>query len=145
MYNYAFDWIVFCYGIPSAGVLCVELLKLSKGISGLRFSRSEVVQALTMFIGFLGWVRPTDGNYPLCQKLSKVVKRIVDSVLDTPALQTAEAQPQEGPKMEIGGPLADGLELDTSWMPVEELECLDWLSNIDWTQGDWLDFNQLGQ
>ena len=118
---------------------------MSKGISGLRFSRSEVVQALTMFIGFLGWVRPTDGNYPLCQKLSKVVKRIVDSVLDTPALQTAEAQPQEGPKMEISGPLADGLELDTSWMPVEELECLDWLSNIDWTQSDWLDFNQLGQ
>lgn len=125
IYNAYFDWMAVCYGIPAAGVLCVELLKTTRSASQsagnslsatstpslatstsaspfasannsqhhqqqrLHFSRSSVIQDLTMFLGFLDWIRPTDGNYLLCSKLRKVIRRIVDHVLDPP-------QPSEG-------------------------------------------------
>ena len=57
------------YGIPSAATLSVELLKQSKGPHELRVSlpRSEIIQNLSIFIGALEWVRPTEGNYTLCK------------------------------------------------------------------------------
>ncbi|KAL3426846.1 fungal specific transcription factor [Phlyctema vagabunda] len=119
---YAFDWLVVCYGIPAAGVLCIALLnsttkktdstgsssssqtaapradgmqsakpaaERAKSERPLRFSRSEVIQCLTMFIAHLAWIRPSDGNEQLCWKLHKVVKQIVDGVLD----HDADAEP----------------------------------------------------
>lgn len=58
----------------------------------LQFSRSQVVQDLTMFLGFLDWIRPTDGNYLLCSKLRKVIRRIIDNVLDPPKYPSTTTQ-----------------------------------------------------
>lgn len=46
-----------------------------------------------MFIAFLAWIRPTDGNAQLCWKLKKVIKRIIDSVLDAPPANSVEKAP----------------------------------------------------
>jgi len=51
-------------GIPSAAILSVELLKQSKfpHDSRLMLPRSEVIQNLSVFIGCLEWVRPSEGR-----------------------------------------------------------------------------------
>ena len=124
VYSSAFDWIVTCYGIPCAGVICVELLKQATGQSVLEFSRSDAIHKLTMFIGFLEWIRPTDGNYMLAGRLKKVVRRILDRVLEPP----------------IAVPGHDMMELpvDPMLAPFGEM---DWLNTLDWTQGSWMEFN----
>lgn len=60
------------HGIPAAAILSVELLKQSKFPQDWRLSlpRSEIIQNLSIFIGALEWVRPSEGNYTLC-KFSK--------------------------------------------------------------------------
>ena len=117
----AFDWIITCYGIPCAGVMCVELLKQASGQSVLEMSRSDAIQKLTMFIGFLEWVRPTDGNYLLAGRLKKVVRRILDRVLDPPK--------------EIPGDGMVDFPIDPELAVFGEM---DWLNTVDWTQGSWI-------
>jgi len=124
VYASSFDWIFTCYGIPAAGVLCVELLKQATGQNVLQFSRSDAIQKLTMFIGFLEWIRPTDGNFLLAGRLKKVVRRILDRVLDPPAQ----------------------IPMDNDMMPIDPMLApfgeMDWLNTIDWTQGSsWMEFN----
>jgi len=135
------------YGIPSAGVLCMELLKFANGARGTQaqpvlFSRSEVVQSLTMFRGFLDWIRPNDGNYQLCRRLRQVIGGILDCVLDS----TPPTQPD--PIQEIASltnriPIDENMDLLPNFvqMPMADEHTVDWLNTIDWTQGDWLDFN----
>lgn len=103
---------ILSYGIPCAGILCLELLRASNlappmlateslpSPTPVQLSRSEVVQTLTMFIAFLNWIRPTDNNVQLCGKFKKVVKRIIDTAIDaprptyTPAPQSQQTQNQ---------------------------------------------------
>ncbi len=143
-FSHVFDWIVsnLCalllysctdvrqityYGIPSAGVICIELLKDACRKSPIRFSRSNGIQKLTLFIAFLEWVRPTDGNYTLAQRLKKVIRRVLDHVLEpTPKEVRGE-----------GGQFP----FDPMLPPFDEVNDLDWLNTIDWTQGSWMDFN----
>ena len=65
--NVAFQ-IVY-HGIPAAAILSVELLKQSKSSQDWRVSlpRSEIIQNLSIFIGALEWVRPSEGNCTLCK------------------------------------------------------------------------------
>ncbi len=151
-------------GIPAAGVLCVELLKQSRTPqeSTLRFSRSNLIKELTMFIAFLDWIRPTDGNYLLCGKVSKVVQKIIDDVLETPlrqlsspALQVEQPQQLRNYPLQTAGMTETSIigsnsrvatsqhQFDPLWMVSDDTdECLDWLNNQDWMQGPWLDANQ---
>lgn len=138
-----------CYGIPSAGVLSVELLKSAKSTQGIQgtqrvqFSRSEVVQSLTMFLGFLDWTRPTDGNYHLCRRLLQVIKGILDCVLDSPSPPLPDPIPGTNPQMnKVPNDGNEELWPNFTQTPMIEGHAIDWLNTIDWTQGDWLDFNQ---
>ncbi|CAD6442399.1 fc803662-8e35-45f6-ad1b-14d4d9103ede [Sclerotinia trifoliorum] len=104
--EFSFDWVVTSFGVPAAGVVCVELLKLMSDWNGsrkrskkektgtegderrakekekTRFSRSMAVQKLTLFAAFLDWVRDTDGNYALLKRVRGVVGRVLKWVLD---------------------------------------------------------------
>lgn len=82
------------FGIPCAGVLSIELLKDAVGQSSTQFSRSDAIQKLTLFIAFLEWIRPTDGNYTLAQRLRIVIRRVVDHVLEPSSLN--ETAKEEG-------------------------------------------------
>ena len=110
-----------------------------------------------MFIGFLDWVRPTDNNYELCVKLNKVIKNIVDSVLDAPHPPTQLPQPPQDQSEAGDGRGGGGLRgnnggdannhhqfthFDPLPISLDGLDDLNWLNTIDWTQGDWLDMNQ---
>jgi len=89
-----------CYGMPSTGILCSELLKRSRQpkIDDIRFPCSEVVQNLSLLIGFLEWIKPIAGNYKLCQRMARVLKRVLDQVFDPqPDVQT---QPDEQPQLQ---------------------------------------------
>lgn len=116
------------YGIPPAGVICVELLKKAAGQSSVEFSLSDAIQKLTLFIAFLEWIRPTDGNYPLAQRLRKVIRRVLDYVLE------ARNENTKIPNAEV--------PYDPMLTSFTEMDDLDWLNTIDWTQqGSWMDFN----
>ena len=128
--NFANKMQVTCYGIPSSGVVCVELLKQAKGQSRLQFSRSDAIQKLTMFIGFLEWIRPTDGNYLLAVRLKTVVRRVVDHILDPP----------QQPQQEVTENNLMNFPLDPILAPLDA-NTIDWLNTIDWTQGSWMEFN----
>jgi hypothetical protein len=81
-----------------------------------------------MFIGFLEWVRPTDGNYMLAGRLKKVVGRILDHVLDPP-------------QQAVTGSNVMDVPFDPMLASWDDVDSLDWLNTIDWTQGSWMDFN----
>ncbi|TGO44601.1 hypothetical protein BCON_0490g00020 [Botryotinia convoluta] len=98
-FEFCFDWFITSYGIPAAGVICVELLKRMSGNStsasgsetrkmGIqektmaRFPKSVAIQKLALFGAFLDWVRDTDGNYALLRRVRGVVGRVLKWVLD---------------------------------------------------------------
>lgn len=92
-YSIEFVWAITYTGIHSAAILSVELLKESRFPQEWRLvlPRSEVIQNLSMFIGCLEWVRPSEGNYTLCVRMRKVIKRILDQVLELPPPNPCQA------------------------------------------------------
>lgn len=74
------------YGVPPAGVLCLELIKQSQSTpSQRRLPRSEMIQNLSVFTTFLDWISPAGGNYQLCQRVKKIISRVLDEVLEGPS------------------------------------------------------------
>lgn len=85
-----------------------------------------------MFIRFLAWIRPTDGNYSLARKLKKVIQKVVDHILDPPR----QPQPSQAT-------LSPEQQEFHNQMLLEPLDAntIDWLNTIDWTQGTWTEFS----
>lgn len=98
------------YAAPAGGVLAMELLKPSPmpssssssgggGGSGSshgeppspRPKRSQIIQQLSLLVGFLEWVRPTAPNGDLCQAAAKVIKHVLDQTLDASSLPAGDA------------------------------------------------------
>ncbi|KAJ5502105.1 FAD dependent oxidoreductase superfamily [Penicillium fimorum] len=159
-FHHAFDWIAVSYGMPCAGILCVELLRASNLVSPapqiepssavahdcVRFSRSEVVQNLVMFRALLDWIRPTDNNAQLSKKFKSVLQRIIDTVFDSlgsRGMQTQEMlsehqcqrhygqQDQQSPGLNLP---ATGRQHDID-PEINTFNDMDWLNTVDWTQG----------
>lgn len=148
-----------CYGIPASGIICVELLRQAKQpkTTHLRMPRSEVIQNLSMLVGFLEWVRPTAANRELCGRMSVIIKRILDQVLDPPSLsQQSQGQSQSvqnGLMTPVGVssgaemvPLAQAMQFDIGAGGVGDMEMVDfdWLGTVDWTQGPFVDLGNEG-
>ena len=143
-HHHDYDWMLMCWGVPSSGVLCVELLKQMKQPAGTPhypiLPRSEIVQNLSLLIGFLEWVKPAAGNYQLCTRMRQIIKRILDQILNP-----APPMPQET----VREPLQENFEpqaaeaFDTSVFESgsydEGLANLDWLNSVDWSRGPWID------
>jgi hypothetical protein len=146
-----YDWMLMCWGVPSCGVLCVELIKQMKQPPGsphvLNLPRSEIVQNLSLLIGFLEWVRPAAGNYQLCRRMRLIIKRILDQILNPSPSSSAPTASQESIQ-------SSGQNFDTasangivSFDPAgfdsgnfeDGLDNLDWLNNVDWSRGPWID------
>ncbi len=73
------------YGVPSSGVLLLELLHQSHkpGPHNVVLPRAELVRNLSVFISMLSWIaRPGHGNYRTCKEAEKNLSRILDQVLD---------------------------------------------------------------
>jgi len=136
------------YGIPAAGVLCVELLSSIRhpyGADTINISRSDTTKSLVMFVSLLGWVRPGDGNYALCQKLKNAIQKVLDHALD--ALVPAAPNPlslEENGVDVAATPVAIDCEntraynnplLEVSEAPLSEEDWMGLLNTLDWTQG----------
>lgn len=120
-----------CYGIPSSGVLALELLKQLKAPHGVhpRLPRSEVVQNLSVLVRFLDWVSPNAANYALCGRMCKMIKDILDRVLDhhaTETLPAPEVFTNQVFQMDFGA--FDTFDNN-----------MDWLDTMDWARGPWID------
>ncbi|CAL5870326.1 uncharacterized protein PFLUO_LOCUS4562 [Penicillium psychrofluorescens] len=80
-----FSWIVLSYGLPSASVLLIELLRQSHepGPHATPLPRAELIRNLSVFVSFLSWVsRPGHGNYHTCKEAEKKLSYILDQLLD---------------------------------------------------------------
>ena len=129
-YMVGFVWTITYSGVPSAAILSIELLGQSKFPSEfhLDMPRSEIIQNLSIFIGCLEWVRPSEENYTLCARMRKVIKRILDQVLELP--------PPTVPPVEVAIPTLAPPELPVSsiFEPGDEPDFLEWLNSVDWTR-----------
>lgn len=125
-----------CYGIPSAGVICGELIKEMEKPEiqpAYYLPRSEVIQNLSLLVGFLDWVRPTAANHELCGRMQQIVKRTLDKILDPPKT-TNTARTSRVATVPIS-------DLDFEPMVMDDL---DWLDTIDWAKGPFMDLRMEG-
>ena len=130
-----FVWAITYSGIPSAGVLGVELLRQSKFPRELHhpsLPRSETIQNLSMFIGCLDWVRPSDGNFTLCTQMRKVIKRILDEVLELPPPPPPSSVAPD--PMAVDAVVPADQPLSSMFGLEDDPEFLNWLNSGDWTR-----------
>lgn len=84
------DTQVLTYGLPSASVLLLELLRQSHrpGPHPVVLPRAELIRNLSVFVSFLSWVsRPGHGNYHTCKEAEKKLSYILDRLLDPQPVQ----------------------------------------------------------
>ncbi|RFU35705.1 hypothetical protein B7463_g679, partial [Scytalidium lignicola] len=143
-----FDWLLMCYGVPASGVLCVHLLNQMKQSSPeieqpLRFRRSEIVQNLSLLVGFLEWVQPTAGNYQLCTRMKKIIKQILDKILNPPPVQSVTViTPVSNVSLDANDVAFDDNTFQSGSYE-NQLDDLDWLNSVDWSRGPWIDLSGL--
>ena len=79
-------WIVSKYALPSAGVLCIELLRQIQGQrTSALLDRSEVIQNLSTLIATLKWiVIKKTVNHEICEQARDVIQKVLDTVLELP-------------------------------------------------------------
>ncbi|KAL6819038.1 hypothetical protein V8C40DRAFT_252314 [Trichoderma camerunense] len=80
-----FEWLVMAFATPSGGILCMELLNPTfKGShpKNPSITRSNIIQHLSLLIGFLEWIDPSRPNSDLCATASAVMRRVLDHVLN---------------------------------------------------------------
>lgn len=129
-------------GIPAAATLSVELLKQAKYPHEWRpkLPRADVIQNLSQFLGCLDWVRPTEGNYKICVRMRKIIKRVLDEILELPNPSAAAPQtlyPPDASEMpQVQDPEMSDVTLSAclSGGEREEVDFLDWLNSVDWTR-----------
>jgi hypothetical protein len=73
------------YAAPGSGILCQELLHPT--FSGVhhkdaQLSRSNIVQQLSLFVGFLDWFSEEAPNWKLCLSCKKAIQRVLDHHLN---------------------------------------------------------------
>lgn len=122
-------------------MLCVELLYVVRhphATDIVDMSRYDTIQSLIMFVAFLDWVRPGDGNYELCRKLKKVIRNILDYVLAVPIPVDPEQNNTHSREYESIG--AEPFE--PIWPDLNGPDWLSLLNTMDWTQGFGTEFVQ---
>ncbi|KAJ5948345.1 hypothetical protein N7466_001360 [Penicillium verhagenii] len=94
------SWVISFFGLPSAGVLSIELVRRashqstdsssSPSIAVPSFSRSRVIQDLSIFASYLrSIVQSHEGNYDICRQAQETIGRVLDFVLSSEAVQPA--------------------------------------------------------
>ncbi|RTE83237.1 hypothetical protein BHE90_002248 [Fusarium euwallaceae] len=82
-----FEWQLLEYGAPGGGILCQELLQPTPTVidpSYARLKRSDVVQQLSLLVGFLDWVPPSAPAGKSCANFKHLIQRVLDHHLNEP-------------------------------------------------------------
>jgi hypothetical protein len=116
------DWMVMAYGAPAGGVLCMELLRPSPATSShpVTVTKSTMIQHLSMLTGFLDSISPQAPNGPMCATVKKIVKQVLDRVLDPPVDMASQEFSLEGWEMDFSAESNDLFNFDL-------LDTFDWL------------------
>ncbi|KAJ5648871.1 uncharacterized protein N7484_002594 [Penicillium longicatenatum] len=88
------SWVISFFGLPSAGVLSIELVRRASHqsidpsdpslSSAQPFSRSGVIQDLSIFASYLRTiVQSHEGNYGICQQARETIGRVLDFILSS--------------------------------------------------------------
>lgn len=97
------------FGLPSAGVLSIELVRRSSNLGSMDtssseteattpFSRSQAIQDLSIFASYLQTIiQPHEGNYDICQQARGTIRRVLDFVLSSEGAPTASPTIQSNP------------------------------------------------
>lgn len=111
-------WLIALYGLPSAGILALELLHHSQNkpqAGFIDFPRSEIIQKLSNLVSSIDFiVRPTNGNYGICGQAKKMLQAILDTVLSTEHDQPTVDENNEAPKT-LDKFIGEGLD-DQTWL-----------------------------
>ncbi|OQE41131.1 hypothetical protein PENCOP_c005G04419 [Penicillium coprophilum] len=103
-------------GLPSAGVLCAELLRRSRSTvtsSFLGFPRSEIIQNLTLFAAYLDTIiKPHDGNYRVAQQGQKAIRHVLDQVLSADGISSVVEATGTNDKLIGDASLLEGVDFD---------------------------------
>jgi hypothetical protein len=100
-------------------------------------SKSDTIQTLIHYLAFLDLVRVGDGNYELCRRLRKVSRNILDHVLEADA---APLRKNYTPSSDYESIEAD--QFDPNWHELGEIDWLNMLNTMDWTQGFQMETSQ---
>lgn len=125
------------YGLPPAGVLGLELLQHFRGRSRLDqdFPTSEIVQNLSVLISSIDCIiRPTSGNYEICNQAKKILQAILAAVLspDRPDMHVEHldqglVDATQSADMDLDNQLWFDNDLDMDfWMNLEDHPLLTW-------------------
>ncbi|KUJ21517.1 uncharacterized protein LY89DRAFT_729037 [Mollisia scopiformis] len=120
--RYDFDYLIICYGMPSTGILCAELLRQIRypKTVDVKVPCSEVVRNLNFMIGFLEWIAPEAGNYKLCQHMAQIIKRVLEKVFEPAPVEEALISDRQ-------------LEsFDANLWGIDGVDDFDWLNSVDW-------------
>lgn len=92
------SWPLMCYAAPAAGVLCKDLLRRNADPATLRhignnspaFTKSNLIQQLSMLVGFLDWIGTSSSNSKICVNIKKAIRQALDQTLNEGMPQNAE-------------------------------------------------------
>ncbi|GAM37299.1 C6 transcription factor [Talaromyces pinophilus] len=127
--NNTVAWNTSFYGLPSAGVLAIELLRQCQSTQpDPTFPRSEIIQNLSRFAGDLEYAIVREaGNYEICQQARKLIRSILDRVLSAPQASLIPA------RAEVSSMPIEWLGSDDIWLN-QDSEFMRWINNFDWNQ-----------
>ncbi|KAJ5849061.1 hypothetical protein N7534_007750 [Penicillium rubens] len=130
-------------GLPSAGVLCAELLRRSRSTvtsSCLEFPRSEIIQNLTLFASYLDTIIEThDCNYRVAQQGQKAIRHVLDQVLSVESSSCVVEDTGTSDRIIDDANLLDGVDFDDhdlflGWLDGNIQHMSDsWLASVNFT------------
>ncbi|KLO79029.1 uncharacterized protein LW93_4352 [Fusarium fujikuroi] len=117
-------WIIMGYATLAGAVLCMELIEPipvtipahDSIIAGEAYSRSSIIQQLSLLLGYLKTSCPSQTHCSVAHNVRGVIKKVLDHILNNPTLTQ--------PVAELGG-----IDFAGSWDHFSYFSALD---NFDW-------------
>ncbi|KAH8897310.1 hypothetical protein GQ53DRAFT_791856 [Thozetella sp. PMI_491] len=123
-----YSWLVMSYAVPAGGVLCMELMNPTP-VADLEmesqvpldpnYSRSSIIQKLSVLSAFLSWIKPSSPNGNLIKAVDAVIARVLDHTLNHPQ-PPASGQPIDLPWAGLDFEMNDYFNFDL-------MDTFDWL------------------
>lgn len=123
-------WLIMGHAAPAGAVLCLDLVdpnpveNVADGhaIAGETYSRSSIIQQLSILVGFLNSSGPSQPNYCVASNAKSVIKKVLDHVLN----QRMQHQTPTGPEY---------FDSASGWESFAQFNPLD---DISWFGQDWI-------
>ena len=118
-----------CYAAPAGAVLCMELVNpspvdvMSEGgtVAGETYSRSSIIQQLSMLVGFLNSLDISEPDSLITSSARTVLKKVLDFLLNDTGRPQALVEPTS-------------FNFTMSWDHFAQFNSLD---DLSWLSQDW--------